>query len=112
MKHRRFLLSLSALMAFGVISPAHAADIAAGKAKALFDCADCHGATGISVVENFPNLAGQKEMYLAIQLKAFRAGTRANDDMNVIAEQLSDADIANLAAFFASQPGAPGGAAK
>lgn len=110
MKYRRFLLSV--LMAFGLASSAHAADIAAGKAKALFDCADCHGATGISVVENFPNLAGQKELYLAIQLKAFRAGKRTSDEMNLIAQQLSDADIANLAAYFASLPGAPGGAPK
>ena len=110
MKHRQ--LWLSALLAFGVILPAPAADIAAGKAKALFDCADCHGATGISVVENFPNLAGQKELYLANQLKAFRAGTRKSDEMNYIAKQLSDADIANVAAYFASLPGAPGRAGK
>lgn len=100
MKHRQFLLS--ALTAFGVISSAHAGDIAAGKAKALFDCSDCHGVTGISVVENFPNLAGQKEMYLTIQLEAFKAGTRKNQEMNLIAKQLSDADIANVAAFYAS----------
>ena len=105
MKHRMFLLG--ALVAFGVISPAHAANIAAGKAKALFVCSDCHGATGVSVVENFPNLAGQKEMYLAVQLKAFKAGKRKNPEMNLIAKQLSDADIANVAAFYASQRCSP-----
>ncbi len=105
MKHRRFLAS--ALVAFGVISGAHAGNIAAGKVKALFVCSDCHGATGISVVENFPSLAGQKEMYLALQLKAFKAGKRKNIEMNLIAKQLSDADIANVAAFFASQRCSP-----
>ena len=105
MKHRQFLLI--ALIAFGVISTAHAGDIAAGKAKALFVCSDCHGVTGISDVENFPNLAGQKEMYLAIQLKAFKAGKRKDEEMNLIAKQLTDAEIANVAAFYASQHCSP-----
>ena len=99
MKYR--WIALIALFAFGVIAPVHAADIAAGKAKALFVCSDCHGMRGISVVANFPNLAGQKELYLIAQLKAFREGTRKSQEMNLIAEQLSDADIANLAAYFA-----------
>ena len=110
MKHRRFLLS--ALIAFGVISPAHAADVAAGKAKALFVCSDCHGINGISVVQNFPNLAGQKEMYLTIQLKAFKAGKRKSQEMNLIAKQLSDADIANVPAYFSGLPATPKGAQK
>ena len=105
MKHRRFLAS--ALVAFGVVSPAHAADIAAGRVKALFVCSDCHGATGISVVENFPNLAGQKEMYLVAQLKAFKTGKRKNPEMKYLVKLLSDADIANVAAFYASQDCSP-----
>ena len=110
MNYRRFLLG--ALIAFGVLAPAWGADIAAGKVKALFVCSECHGAKGISVIANFPNLAGQKEMYLAIQLKAFRAGKRKNLEMNLIAKQLSDADIANVTAYFSSLPGAPGRARK
>ena len=98
----RFALS-GALIALCVISPLRAADIAAGKKMALFVCSDCHGPTGVSVVENFPNLAGQKELYLAMQIKAFRAGKRKNSEMNIIAKRLSDADIANLAAFFSMQ---------
>ena len=101
------LLLLFALMVFGIGPPAYAADIAAGKAKALFACVDCHGLTGISVVENFPNLAGQKEMYLAIQLKAFKAGKRKNKEMNLITKLLNETDIANVAAYFASQDCAP-----
>jgi cytochrome c553 len=95
---------LSALLTLAVISPAQAADIAAGKQKALLVCSDCHGTNGVSVVENFPNLAGQKEMYLAKQLEAFRSGTRKNLEMKFIVKLLSDADIANLAAYFSKLP--------
>ena len=105
MRYRQFLLSV--IVAFGVIFPAHAADVAAGKTKALFVCSDCHGVADVSVVENFPNLAGQKEKYLVKQLMAFRAGQRKSQEMNLIARQLSDADIANVAAFFAGLPCAP-----
>ena len=110
MKYRQIVLG--ALCAFGVIAPVHAADVAAGRAKAMFICADCHGAAGVSVVANFPNLAGQKELYLVAQLKAFRAGKRKNIEMNLIVKPLSDADIANVAAYFAGLPCAPKGAAK
>ena len=110
MKYRRIVLS--ALFTFGVISPVHAADIAAGKTKALSFCSDCHGVRGISVVANFPNLAGQKELYLVAQLKAFKAGKRKFPEMNLIVKLLSDADIANLAAYFAGLPCTPKGARK
>ena len=108
--HSRFLLSV--VVAFGVMTPVYGADIAAGKTKALFVCSDCHGMTGISVVENFPNLAGQKEMYLTVQLKAFKAGKRKNPEMNLIAKQLSEADIANVAAYYAAQRCSPEAAGK
>ncbi len=93
---------LIALIAFGVISTAHAGDIAAGKEKVLFVCSECHGMTGISDVENFPNLAGQKEMYLTNQLKAFKSGKRNDEEMTPEAKQLTDADIVNVAAYYAS----------
>ena len=105
MKIRIYLLS--ALMAFGVISTAQAVNLAAAKQKAMFVCSECHGLQGISVVENFPNLAGQKELYLANQLKAFKSGVRKSQEMNLIAKQLSSADIANLAAYFARLPRDP-----
>ena len=111
MKYR--WIGLIALMAFGVVSPVHAADIAAGKRKALFSGCECHGRNGISVVANFPNLAGQKDLYIVTQLKAFRAGKRKFPVMNLMTKQLSDADIDNLAAYFASLPGSlPKGAKK
>ena len=62
----------------------------------------CHGANGISQIPMYPNLAGQKEQYLAIQLKAFRAGERKNMVMAPMVAGLSDADIENLAAYYAS----------
>ena len=105
------MIVLSALFTFGVMSPVHAADIAAGKAKAITTCAECHGSNGVSVVSNFPNLAGQKELYLVAQLKAFRDGKRRNPEMKFLVKLLSAADIANVAAYFASLDCAPKGTA-
>jgi cytochrome c553 len=65
-------------------------------------CAVCHGPTGLSTLVNAPHLAGQPEGYLVEQLKAFRSGKRANEVMAVIAKPLSDSDIAELAAWYAS----------
>ncbi|MEP1448104.1 MAG: cytochrome c [Paraglaciecola sp.] len=78
-----------------------AADIAAGKAKSV-TCGACHGNNGISAIPMYPNLAGQKEQYLVLQLKAFRDGERKNMVMAPMAAGLSDTDIANLAAYYAS----------
>ncbi len=89
---------------------AHAADMEAGKAKAAAVCAACHGATGVSVSDAIPNLAAQRPGYLEAQLKALKDGTRKNQIMNAIASQLSAEDMANVAAFFAAQPGAVTGA--
>ena len=80
---------------------AQAADIEAGKAKSAV-CAACHGGEGISPTPVWPNLAGQKEQYLAAQITAFRDGTRQNAQMSPMVANLSDEDIANLAAFYAS----------
>jgi cytochrome c553 len=89
---------------------AHAADIEAGKAKVATVCAACHGATGVSVSDTIPNLAAQRVGYLEAQLKALKEGTRKNAIMNAIAAQLSPDDIANVAAYFAAQPGPATGA--
>lgn len=80
-----------------------AGDAAAGKAKAGI-CAACHGPAGVSMVPMYPNLAGQKEVYLVNALKAYKSGTRTGGMAAVMAPQakaLSDADINNLAAYFA-----------
>lgn len=78
-----------------------AADIEAGKAKAAM-CAGCHGSAGISAMDMWPSLAGQKKGYLAKQLKAFRDGTRSDPVMNAQSKALSDADIDNLSAYYNS----------
>ena len=90
-------VALTALMA----SPAFAGDAAAGKMKTAM-CAACHGAMGVSAVPMYPNLAGQKEAYLAKQLKNFKEGTRKDPVMGPMAMGLSDTDIANVAAYYAS----------
>lgn len=83
-------------------SSASAADAAAGKAKSAV-CASCHGPDGNSSNPIWPNLAGQKEQYLAKQIKAFRDGTRKDPMMAPMVAGLSDDDIANLAAYYAAQ---------
>jgi cytochrome c553 len=81
-------------------SPAMAAgDAAAGKAKSA-TCVACHGAAGVSTNPMWPNLAGQKDMYLAKQMKDFRDGKRSDPVMAPMAKGLSDEDIANLAAYY------------
>lgn len=82
---------------------AQAADIAAGKAKAAV-CAACHGANGISIIPDYPNLAGQKVKYLESSIKAYRDGERKNPIMSPMATGLSDTDVANISAYFASLP--------
>lgn len=84
-------------------TPARAAgDPQAGKAAASTACAGCHGARGISSNADYPNLAGQAPAYLQKSLREFRSGQRKNPSMNRIANKLSDADIANLSAYYAS----------
>src|SRR4051812_11311529 len=79
---------------------AHAADIAAGKQKAEL-CVGCHGENGISETENIPSLAAQPDQFIQWQLVFFRAGTRKNEQMQPIVEQLNNDDIRNLGAYFA-----------
>ncbi len=90
---------------FGILSVAmtsgsfaHAADIAAGKAKAEL-CIGCHGEAGISQTENTPSLAGQPDQFIQWQLVFFRSGTRKNEQMQPIVEQINNEDIRNLGAY-------------
>lgn len=81
-------------------------DVEAGKAKSAV-CAACHGANGISAVPIYPNLAGQKEAYLVNVLKAYKSQERQGANAAVmwgLAAPLSEQDIANLAAYYASLP--------
>src|SRR5258708_31438992 len=98
------LLGLPAGVAAAPFS--QAADVEAGKAKVAVVCAACHGVSGVSVSETIPNLAAQRAGYIEAQLKALKEGTRKNPIMNAMASQLSADEIANVAAYFASLPGA------
>ncbi|MBK1662348.1 c-type cytochrome [Paracraurococcus ruber] len=91
--------------------PAKAADIEAGRQRAQ-QCITCHGAEGITADPSIPSLAGQKERYLQWQLVFFRSGRRQNPVMNTLAAALSDEELRNLGAYFASLPRAnpPAGA--
>lgn len=91
------LVAATALIAS--VNAMAAGDAAAGKTKAAA-CASCHGADGMSKAPTFPNLKGQKETYLAKQMKAFRDGTRKDPTMNGMSKTLTDADIDNLAAYY------------
>ncbi len=97
MKKLTIALAATVMMA----SPVFAGDAAAGKGKSMM-CSACHGATGISAVPTYPNLAGQKEAYLAKQLKDFKSGKRNDPTMKGMVASLSDADMDNLAAYYAS----------
>jgi cytochrome c553 len=78
-----------------------AGDASAGRSKAAV-CAACHGPNGVSANPQWPNLAGQKDLYIIKQLKAFRDGTRVDPLMSAQAQPLSDRDIEDLAAYFSS----------
>jgi len=81
-----------------------AADLAAGEATAGAICAGCHMPDGNSVVDMFPKLAGQHAQYLAKQLNDYKSGARQDATMTGMAATLAtEADIANVAAFFASK---------
>jgi cytochrome c553 len=103
MMHRKAmaLAHAGAVAAWLVSGAAAGADVAAGRAKALM-CQACHGTDGLSKIPDAPNIAGQTESYLAAQLQAFRSGTRKSETMNVVTSTLSDADIANLAAYYSA----------
>jgi cytochrome c553 len=81
------------------LSAASAADDAARKAEA---CVACHGEAGISQTENIPSLAGQPDQFIQWQLVFFRGGARKNEQMQPIAENISNEDIRILGAYFAA----------
>ena len=88
--------------ALAVTNSAHAGgDPAAGREKAKV-CRTCHGMDGVGKLPNVPNIGGESDFYLTKQLKAFRKGDRRDEQMAIIARDLSDQDIADLAAYYAS----------
>lgn len=68
-------------------------------------CAACHGAEGIAISDDFPNLAGQYRSYLLYALKGYRSGERNNAIMQSFVKDLSDEELENLAEFYSSKKG-------
>ncbi|MBV4548377.1 c-type cytochrome [Pseudomonas triticicola] len=103
-------LIVSLLLTVGISGVAHAAgDAAAGQAKAAV-CGACHGPDGNSMAPNFPKLAGQGERYLDKQLHDIKSGKRVVLEMTGLLTNLNDQDLADIAAYFASQKGSVGAA--
>ncbi|EJL6397231.1 c-type cytochrome [Vibrio navarrensis] len=98
-------VAIGLALGLGLISGSvMAGDIAAGQAKSAI-CAACHGADGIAVIPGYPNLKGQNEQYLVSSIKAYKNKERTGGlavVMQAQAAMLSDADIANVAAYYAS----------
>ena len=80
-----------------------AADAAAGKEKSKV-CAACHGETGASPIQDNPKLAGQHYDYLLRALNDYKSGARKNPIMSGMVANLTKQDVADLAAYYASQP--------
>ena len=101
------VLKLVGCLAFlGAAPLLQAGDVAAGKQIAGRVCIACHGATGKSTNPMYPNLGGQSEPYLASSIRAYKAGDRSGGMsavMKPMVSALSDADINNVAAYYAAQ---------
>jgi cytochrome c553 len=100
---RPSLKTLAVGACLAIFFAAHAeaqGDAKAGRAKAESVCSVCHGVDGLAKIPEAPNLAGQNENYLIGQIAAFKSGERKNEMMSVVVQDLSDADIENLAAYY------------
>jgi cytochrome c553 len=78
-------------------------DPVAGRDKSML-CQGCHGEKGMSAETMIPNLAGQYGKYIAKNLRNFQSGARTHQIMSAMAKTISDDDLADIAAYFASQP--------
>jgi cytochrome c553 len=95
------ILAVAATLAAG---PVAAADIEAGKKKAQEVCAACHNMDGISIIADYPKLAGQYQDYMAKALRDYKSGVRKNPIMAGMAAGLTQKDIDDVSAYFASLP--------
>jgi len=94
------------LLAVVALVPALAsgADLVAGQAKVKQVCAACHGQDGNSQSPDYPKLGGQYPDYIAKALRDYKSGARKNPIMAGFAATLTDKDIDDVAAYFATQP--------
>lgn len=102
MKLRLYSLIILALLAVAPVW-AQTGDAAAGQAKAAV-CSACHGMDGIGILPLYPNIGGQGEAYMYKQIVDIKEGTRTVVEMAPFVAALSDQDMMDLAAFYASQP--------
>ena len=100
MKHA--VAAVALIAAAFAASASYAADPAAGKKLASGMCGVCHGVDGIAKNPDAPHLAGENVAYLMRQLKAFKSGERKHEQMSIIAQGLSDEQMANVAAWYSS----------
>ena len=103
----RFLITLAALVGtFGLSLNVHAQNAQAGEKKAAM-CIGCHGIPDYKAsfpeIYRVPKIAGQSEKYLASALAQYKKGDRKHPTMRAIAASLSDQDMADLAAFYATE---------
>ena len=92
----------AAATASGPLDPFEHGTVQAGATKSAV-CSACHGPNGNSANPEWPRLAGQSAVYIAQQLRLFRAGTRVNPVMKPMASGLSDQDISDLAVYYEAQ---------
>jgi cytochrome c553 len=102
MSKRMTGVSLVALGGLVFAATAMAADAKVGRDFAKQKCQTCHGIDGIAKIPVAPHLAGENEIYIQTQLKAFRTGKRVHEMMSVIAKELTDEQISDVAAWYAS----------
>ena len=107
----RFLKLTAAVLAASGALAAHAAGDAAAGAKKVFQCQGCHGIPGWKTafpeVYHVPKLGGQKPEYLVNALKAYKSGERDFPTMRAMVADMSEQDMADIAAYYGSTTGAP-----
>jgi cytochrome c553 len=97
----RYSVAAAALIAAAcAASASFAADPTAGKKVAQGTCAVCHGLDGIAKNPDAPHLAAENVEYLLRQLKAFKTGERKHEQMSIIAQSMSDEQMADVSAWY------------
>ncbi len=100
---RRILSGLCLLLGTALMTPATMAADKGAELAWKYHCTTCHGDTGKSNAQRYPNLAGQNSIYLVSRLKYFRDGVEPGNQMNAQAVPLSDETIELLADYFSRQ---------
>lgn len=104
-RSKRVSLALSLVLGAAsslLVAPALAGDAAAGRAKVRALCQNCHGENGVAVMPGAANLSGQQKEYLRAQMRAYRSGSRQNEQMSIVAKTLTDDDIENMVEWYSA----------